>query len=264
MGFWERTWQERGDAIKLAYGETSPKDTVESFSWEDDPFRCPGACALCLPPIPEGRDPIRHRRDDWLYLTMGLSQPLDKNEVKRRKAAGDSYSNFGIEFAFVVPEEAKWPMEALYFFMTYMIDGEDIKWGDRFPFIFHRKADGQLEVYTGKYSGIRPFGAIRAVLFWPFLFPDWQLLTSTGKFMVMVATGITQREWELAKQTSTAHVLLLLCRAGITQRTLPERECLLASARWQQEWENIQAMSPEQCEKEIEAGIGRWHLARPL
>jgi len=108
---------------------------------------------------------------------------------------------------------------------------------------------------------VTPFGAIRAVLFWPFLFPDWEFLTSTGKFMVMVATGITQREWELAKQTTTVHVLLLLCRAGIGQRTLPERECLMTSQRWQEEWARIQGMTPEQCEKEIEAGIGRWHLA---
>src|SRR5262245_45033164 len=123
MGFWERTWQERTDAIKLAYGETYPADTVVSFSWTERPLRRPGACALCFAPIGESRDPIRHRRDDWLYLTMGLSQPLDKDEVPRDKAEGKSYSAFGIEFAFVVPDEAQWPSEALYYFMTYMTDG---------------------------------------------------------------------------------------------------------------------------------------------
>ena len=142
--------------------------------------------------------------------------------------------------------------------MTYMTDGEYIKWGDRFPFAFHRRPDGTLSVYTGNPEGRAgtPLGAIRAVLFWPFLFPDWQFLTSTGKFMVMVATGITEREWEMAKHTTTAHVLLLLCRAGVSQRTLPERACLLSEPRWRHEWEAIEQMSPEQCEMEIKAGVG--------
>ena len=130
MSFWEHTWQERADAIKLAYGETLPADMVKSFSWSDNPFRCPGACALCFPPIAECRDPVRHRRDDWLYLTMGLSQPHDKKQVERERAASKSYSAFGMEFAFIVPQQADWPAEALYYFMTYMTDGEYIKWGE--------------------------------------------------------------------------------------------------------------------------------------
>jgi hypothetical protein len=263
MSFWERTWQERADAIRLAYGDTSPADTVISFSWKDDPLRCPGACALCFPPIPESRDPVRRRRDDWLYLTMGLSQPLDKKQVEQERAAGKSYSAFGLEFAFVVPNRTEWPPEALRYFMTYMTEGELIKWGDRFPFAFHQRSEGRLGVYTGNPAGYASalLGAIRAVVFWPFLFPDWQFITSTGKFMVMVATGITAREWQLVKSKTTAHVLLLLCRAGIWQRTLPERACLLSNPSWQQEWTAIEGMSPAQCQAELQAGVGRWHLA---
>jgi len=260
MGFWERTWQERADVVTLAYGPTSPPDTVISFSWTDDPLRCPGACALRFPPIHESRYPIRHRRDDWLYLTMGLSQPLDKEQVENEKTAGKSYSAYGIEFAFVVPTEESWPSEALYYFMTYMTEGEEIQWGDRFPFRFYRTNNGDLAVQTGNPSTVSPVGSIRAVLFWPFLFPDWEFLTSTGKFMILVATGITEREWEAAKRTTTAHLLLLFCRAGVGQRTLPERQCLFADARWSREWADVERMSPEDCEREIESGIGRWHL----
>jgi Suppressor of fused protein (SUFU) len=259
MGFWERTWQERGDALTLAYGETSPADTVVSFSWTERPLRCPGACALCFPPIRESRDPTRQRRDDWLYVTMGLSQPLNKEQVKDERAAGKSYSAYGIEFAFVVPTEEKWHSDALYYFMTYMTDGEEICWGDRFPFRFYRKGNGELSVQTGNPSTVLPVGSIRAVLFWPFLFPDWEFLTITGKFMIMVATGITEREWEAAKRTTSGHLLLLLCRAGIAQRTLSERECLFADPRWSEEWAGIERMSPDECEREIESGIGRWH-----
>ena len=94
--------------------------------------------------------------------------------------------------------------------------------------------------------------------------PLVQLATSTGKFLVLVATGITAREWELAKETTTAHVLLHLCRAGIAQRTTPDRACLLANPRWQEEWTEIEKLAPEECEAELETGIGRWHLAKPL
>jgi hypothetical protein len=168
-----------------------------------------------------------------------------------------------MEMAFVAPERADWPVQALYYFMTYMTEGEYIKWGDRFPLVFERRSNGELGVCTGNIEGrgITAVGAIRAVLFWPFLFSDRQFFTSTGKFMVMVATGITEREWDLAKKTTTVHLLLLLCRAGIGQRTLPERACLLRKPRWQEEWAAIEKMSPQQCEAEIEAGIGRWHQA---
>ena len=122
----------------------------------------------------------------------------------------------------------------LHRIMTYMTEGENIKWGDRFPFSFHRCSTGALGVQMGnpKHWTLHPWARFGAVLFWPFLFLTLQFFTSTGKFMVMVATGITQREWELAKQTTTVHVQLLLCRAGVSQRTMPERECLLGNPRW--------------------------------
>jgi len=89
MTFWKRTWQERSDILKLAYGDTSPPETVISFSWRDR-IRCPGACALALPPVEASRDPVRHRRDDWLYLTMGLSQPVDLEQLQAEREAGKS------------------------------------------------------------------------------------------------------------------------------------------------------------------------------
>jgi hypothetical protein len=80
MGFWERTWKERSEAVNLAFGETDPMRMVVSFSWRDR-IRLPGACALQFPPIEARRDPMRYQRVDWLYLSLGLSQPLDKAEM---------------------------------------------------------------------------------------------------------------------------------------------------------------------------------------
>ena len=74
-------------------------------------------------------------------------------------------------------------------------------------------------------------------------------------FMILVATGITKAEWEFAKRTTTVHLLLLLCRAGIAQRTIPERPCLMSNPHWLAEAALIEGISPEECEAEIESGI---------
>ena len=254
--FWERTWRERSEAVRRAYGETDPPETVCAFSWQDR-IRCPGACALALPPVQSSRDPVRHGREHWLYLTLGLSQPLDERQVQAERAAGRKYSALGIEFAFVTTAKSPWANDALYYFITYMTEGEVIRWGDRFPMLFHDRR-GTLAVLTGDATGIdiSPVGKLRAVLFWPYLFPDWELTTSTGKFMVLVATGITQAEWELAQQTTTVHLLLLLCRAGIGQCTIPDRACLLEDPRWRSQWQSIERMPAEECQQELRGFVG--------
>lgn len=256
MTFWERTWLERSEAVGLAFGETSPPGIVHSFSWPNR-IRCPGACALAFPPIAASRDPIRHARQDWLYLTLGLSQPLDREQVEREREAGRSYSSYGIEFAFVVEEESSWAPSALKNFVRYQTDGEVIEWGHRFPFGFYLDESGERQAFTGPGwdGGFRPVGEIRAVLFWPFLHPDSVLQTSTGKFLILVATGITAAEWDFAKRTTTAHLLLLLIRAGIGQRTRPDRSCLLSDLRWQQVAREIEGMAPQDCDAEIDATI---------
>jgi hypothetical protein len=258
MPFWERTWQERADAIKLAYGDTEPPDSVYSFSLTDR-LLCPGACALALPPCLASRDPRRHPRTDWLYLTMGLSQPLDKEQLQAERATGRSYSAHGFELGFVVPDRATWPIHALDGFVSHITDGVNIKWGDGFAFGFTQEPNGSIAGFTGRPEelGVPPLGNIRAVLFWRYLFPDWEFLTSTWKFMVLVATGITALEWQLAKETTTAHLMLLLHRCGIGQHTCIDRPCLLEDPRWQIEWKKIKGRDPEDCDRELEAGVRR-------
>lgn len=257
MTFWERTWRERADAIKLAYGDSWPPESVTSFSWRDR-IRCPGACALALPPIEGSRDPLRHRRDDWLYLTMGLSQPLDQGQLDAERKAGKSYSARGFELGFLTPDRCDWPSKALYVLLTHVTNGVDIKWGDRFAFNFTESPEGALSCFTGAPDevGLAPFGNIRAVLFWRYLFPDWAFVTSTGRFMILIATGITEREWRLAQETTSFHLQLLLCRAGVGQRTLVDRRCLLDDPRWREEWDTIKDRDAEDCDRELEAGIG--------
>lgn len=81
--------------------------------------------------------------------------------------------------------------------------------------------------------------------------------------MVVIATGITEREWHVAKETTTVHLLLLLCRSGIGQRTLVNRRCLLDSRHWRDERDRIKGRDLEECDRELEARVGQWHLAKP-
>jgi hypothetical protein len=186
---------------------------------------------------------------------MGLSQPLDKNEVEQERKAGKSYSARGLELGFLTNEQCGWPPDALYLFLTHITDGIEIAWGDRFAFGFFEPAAGEMRPFTGhpEALGIAPIGEIRAVLFWRYLFPNWEFRTSTGKFMILIATGITKSEWDLAKETSPYHLLVLLVRAGISQRTIIDRKCLLDDPRWCAEWRKIKSLDQEDCGRELEA-----------
>jgi hypothetical protein len=196
---------------------------------------------------------------------MGLSQPLDERQLDEEREAGKSYSSYGFELGFVVPDHCEWPTDALYGFITHITDGVELGWGHRFAFGFAERPSGDLGVFTGHPEdvGASPIGEIRAVVFWRYLFPDWEFLTSTGKFMILIATGITEREWEAAKETISAHVMLLLCRSGVGQRTLVNRKCLLDNPKWEAEWREIKTLHPEECMREIDDGVGRWHLDMP-
>ena len=251
MGFWERTWEERGDEIRRRFGETDPPGLVISFSWKD--LRLPGACALVFPPVSDASNPKGpwHRRPDWLYLTLGLTQPLDKKQVQRERQAGKEYSSHGFELGFLTAAKNNWPIKALYVLVTALTEGLDLKWGDRVALGLYEDAQG-VGVYSGKLSAlgldaaqVRSVGNMRAVVIWPYLFPDVNFVTSTGKGMIFIATGITEDEWALAKATTTAQVLLLLFRAGVGQRTDPHRASVLDDPRLNEEWKVIESMGGE-------------------
>jgi hypothetical protein len=260
MGYWERTWQEREDEIRRRFGTSDPPGNVYPYSWPD--IRLPGACSLVFPPVASrsSHSPWPHLRPEWLYLTLGLTQPLDEEQVKRARAAGKKYSHYGFELGFLTRERCEWPINALYGFLSHITEGAEIEWGDRFAFGLCRREDGSFYSYTGlaEELGLTPFGSIRAVLFWPYLLPDAHFVTQTGKAMIFIATGITQDEWELAKATSTPQLLLLLCRAGVGQRTDLNRSSILIDPHWRSEWGRIDAIGPEAAHAELDSGIGHW------
>ncbi len=252
MGFWERTWQERQQEVGRWFGRTDPPGVVTAFSWKD--IRLPGACGLSFPPVlhPKGDEQLRQH---WLYLTLGLTQPLNEEQMRKERAAGKKYSSHGYELGILTKEKASWPTEALYLFLTHITEGVAIKWGERFAFGFHGTENGSFGVFTGEPTEPRleAIGEIRAVLFWPYLSPCRTFLTSTGNAMIMIATGITADEWELAKASTTAHVLLLLCRSGVGQLTDFNRHSVLKNPKWREEWQRIAGMDGGEASAEVEA-----------
>ena len=261
MGFWERTWKERNDELLRRFGPTEPPGIVHSYSWSD--VRLPGACAMAFPPTAaqlQSGGPW-HERNHWLYVTLGLTQPLDEEQVRLERAAGKQYSAHGFELGILTARQSAWVTSALSLLLTHITEGVEVKWGDRFAFGFQPTVSGELEPFTGQADelGIAAFGSVRAVLFWPYLLPDATFVTSTGKAMIMIATGITGDEWEFARATTTAQLLLLLCQAGIGQRTDLTRSSVLVEPRWLAERQRIEALGGEAADAELEAGIGRWN-----
>lgn len=112
--WWEKKWQEREDALIEVFGESCPPGAREGHVLSLDMMwpkkwpkvTIPGACIQVSPPVQDGTHPTRIPRSDWLYLTLGLSQPEGPNEVPPQRSRDDlkNLSWFGAEFG--VPLEA--------------------------------------------------------------------------------------------------------------------------------------------------------------
>ena len=244
--FWARTWQERSDEIEARLG--AALDQVVSFSWKPR-SRVPGACALTLPPCDgEGRP----RRSEWLFLTLGMSQPSGSDEVRERRTSGAFHSGHGYELGVLTQDAATWPAKLLYELVTYITEPESVPvgWGHRFAFGFYEVSEVE-QVFVGTVDLV-PRGELRGLLVWPYL-PTPFFLTSTGRADVLIATGITQPEWDLAKATSSPHLLLWFTLMGIGQKTDPKRSCLTRDPSAQATWSRVERMSVEEVLKQLES-----------
>lgn len=242
LDWWNTTWKEREDLIKAAFGETSPPDVVSAYFWNDLEVRVPGACGMLFPPQPP-------RRTEWLTLSHGLTQPVSPDEVK----SADSPSGYGWEFAVLSKAKPMWAVALLYQVITYLRQTRRrIDAGHRVPFTFAIDRDVQVVAKLGKPAHHdSTFGGIRALLFWPYLQYPTGFTTRTGSFGILVGTGITEAEWQLAKETSSPHMLLLLCEAGVGQVTDPKRATITESGRWASEWLRIRSMTPTEVDRRL-------------
>jgi suppressor of fused protein SUFU len=259
--WFERTFKEREDALDEWFGNSHPPGSPEGYvcsfttcgSGEYETL-IPGACAHVYPPIAHGpgNRPIAH--SNWVYASVGLSQMADFDEEPwDDPARGKGLSGHGVEFAFLVPDSTNWPASYLSELLGYAAARSAIYEGHRIPFGFYIGDKGQRGWFmgTGEQLGKTPNGLTRALIFWPLLcIPRW-LTTSTGNFEVLCGTTITQAEWEYAKQTSSAHLILLLCEAGIGQCSRTDRECLMSNDKWRTRADEVRNRNRE----DVSAGL---------
>lgn len=91
---------------------------------------------------------------------------------------------------------------------------------------------------VGAVENRKSIGDLRALLLWPYR-RQQHFLTSTGKTDLLVATGITGGEWELAKSATSQHLVLLLEKAGVGQTTDLIRTCLTRDSAAMAAWSEI-------------------------
>jgi len=237
--WWEKTFKEREELLRERFGETEPPGWVMPFSWND--LIVPGACSLCFKPsTPE--------RPHWLYLSHGLTQPLEPEPPVQGR-----WSGYGCEFGILTNAESFWTIDALYQLIAYVKSKEaSIGIGHRVPIAFFDKhSEGVVRPELGmvQEDGLTPLGMMRALLFWPYMDQPKPFWTTTGYFDILVGVTITHEEWEMAKETSSTHVLYLLTRAGVGQVSDLGRTTITDDSRWSNEWESIRRLSQEEVQR---------------
>lgn len=231
--WFKRTWEERHTELVRIFGPLKAPDLPEGwvyrFEWEE--LGLGGACAMCFPPSGE--------RGHWLYVTHGLTQPENADEVKAKQAAGDPRSGYGLELALALPESASWAPPLLMQMMAHVTQGNVIEAGTRLAVAGKQGEKGPEPWYeAGRGVPNISFWA----LYWPLLDGPKEYQTATGTFRILALTLVTPEEFVLARKTSTAHMLLLLLRAGMGQVSRPGRPTLTRDPKWAELWNSIAAM----------------------
>lgn len=250
--WWLEVWAEREKAVTGAYGESlppgAPPGTVIGLPPElQAADKIPGGSVYMFPPKPEAKRP------HWLFATLGLSQPTKVEDVAPFDPDNPAPSRFGIEVALAAKEPANWTVLGLFGLAQFSLNPPaPMKPGSRIPFFFtHPKAEEPtleniLPVFGQPPAGYKIMGSVVSLVLWPAFDRDGPFVTRTGRFDLLVGTGITMDEWELAKATSSIHLLWLLEKAGIGQSSDPFRKSVLEDDRWKQEWEKIKDLSRDQ------------------
>ena len=256
--WWDRTFLERQRATDEAFGRSQPQGSPAGYvvslklSWpaEAPNLVIPGACIQVFPPNPPAMEATAPQAD-WLYLTSGLSQPLKRGEPWRgvgtvRTDLGDRLSGYGAEFGLLLPEPQAWAVGFLRWLMLYVSTQAVVGYGHRVLFGFHG-AEERRSYFVGPAEefGVTPLDRTAGMAFLPLTTGPASIVTSTGWFGLMIATSATADELAFARRTTTGHLILLLTRAGVGQRTVFGRPSVFDDPQWSDAAVEIEAMSHE-------------------
>lgn len=229
---WKARWEQRGDAVRRVLGDTEPPGSVYPFSWEQ--YTLPGACALTFKPTAA--------RNDYLTMTLGLTQPLRESDQA-----------YPWEFAVRANEHAEWPADLLYQLLTqWLCENGDMGFGYRLPLFFFNDRGGKMWAgVTDDVSGLKLIGSLRAMYLWTDE-TKLRFRLPSSEFGLLTVVAVTEDEDRLAQQTTPAHLLLLLQRLGVKQVCNPHRQSVLAMPNASSQWETIQGMSHDDAFDELQ------------
>lgn len=229
---WKNRWEERRLGVQRVLGETIPPGSVTPFSWKE--YNLPGACALAFGP--------RHDGNDFLYMTLGLTQPLRSTETV-----------FPWEFSVRTKRHEEWPCDLLYQLLSqWLWEKGDMGFGYYLPFVFFTDRGGKLwSGITDDVSGLNVAGTLHGLYLWT----DERRLSfkaSSGDFGLLTVVGVTEDEDRLASSTTPAHLMLLLRRMGISQVCDPYRRSVLSIPGATDQWSCIESMSHDDALEELQ------------
>ena len=247
--WFQRTWTEREERLWQLYGPSqpagSPAGHVLALPAEVRLER-PGSCVYVFPPCGGAE---RTPRASWVYVSHGLTQPLEPcDEVDR---SGD-----GWEFAVETASAGDWAPLALQLFVEEVIAGAEFDVGHRVAGFFARHA-GALIPFLGTpdMHQADPVGPLRWWLLFPHLRPWTELTCETGRFALLGAVGLCDDEFALLEDVNRCgyHLQLLLCERGVGQRTDPLRPSVLSEPEGRSAWERIRRLSAPEAWGEVVA-----------
>ena len=230
---WTLRWNERGASVRAVLGDTVEPGMVHSFSWKD--FLLPGACAMTFKSSLDGRD-------SWLYMTLGLTQPLRSSDRA-----------FPWEFSIRTTENVIWPVDLLYQLLSqWLWEKGDMGFGCHLPLKFFIGHDGNLWASVSDSVELREVvGTIRGLHLWTDA-SRIRFRTSSDEFGLLTAVGVTEDEDRLASATTPAHLMLMLRRMGVSQICDPYRHSVLSMPGAADEWRRIERMSHDEAFDELQ------------
>ncbi len=228
---WLELWEERGRAVCGVLGDMVPPGGVIPFSWDN--YILPGACALAFGP--------RGSRTNWLYMTLGLTQPVEKSNQ-----AG------GWEFCVRTKDSVTWVYQLLYDLLTfYLSEGGKVARGLCLPLAFFLNSSGDICVgLTDDTTGLNVVGEVRGLYLWDD-YERLEFIVSSGKFGLLTAIGVTAEEDRLAQDTTPPHLLLLLAEMGIDQVLDPFRESVVQRPDFNAKWNIIRELSHDEVVRQL-------------
>jgi hypothetical protein len=164
--------------------------------------------------------PPSAKRNSWLYVTSGMSNPWD-DEVP----VPSGISGLGCEFVFETVEKADWAILLVQKIMAYDILLSHGRYEGREPIQFYDRIPLRSSIKPGVDS------AIRNILFCPPVSYPNSFNLESGVVDLMALVGITDDEAQYARENDGEKLVELLARAGAFPITDPARKSVIPTLR---------------------------------